>query len=500
MDYSNMTVNQAMVDDLVFEHEQEFAQEKIHHKSDMKKLKFAAEKRVCRSNWKEFANGMLTRHQVEETAIRMRYQECLHELQNKQELELGTLTDPDEIEACKARQQDEINIFTGRDDIVLKAKQQKESAELASKQKEELASLTATYDEKIAALPEGEEKDALVAEKKNALADLNRAQIHESANCVVNQKRDMTATHHYKQKQRSHKSSLRRNRIIVNTTIYIVLVILSLVWLSPFVLLVLQSFRNEVGSGGEIVRSMSGYVFTFNDDGSPALGWDNYIYLFTEETGFWRWYLNTFIIAVVVAAGVTVMTILTAYGLSRLRFRGRKLIMNLMLVLGMFPGFLTMIVLYWLLSWWGLTQEGALGGIMLVDIASSGMGYYVTKGFFDTIPRSLDEAARVDGATRLQVLYKVILPMSGPIIVYVVLTAFMGPWADYIMASYIAFKEPLTYNVAVGLYEWLDKDSIGSMFTIFCAGGVLVAIPVTILFMALQRFYVEGVTGGAVKG
>ncbi len=218
MDYSNMTVNQAMVDDLVFEHEQEFAQEKVHHKSDMKKLKFAAEKRICRSNWKEFANGMLTRHQVEETAIRMRYQQCLDELKNRQELELGALTDPAEIEACKARQADEMNIFTGRDDIVLKAKQQKEAAELNAKQKEEVATLTATYDEKLAALEDGEEKEALVEEKKQALADLNRAQIHESANFSVNQKRDMTATHHYKQKQRAHKSSMRRNRINVKTT------------------------------------------------------------------------------------------------------------------------------------------------------------------------------------------------------------------------------------------------------------------------------------------
>ena len=189
-----------------------------------------------------------------------------------------------------------------------------------------------------------------------------------------------------------------------------------------------------------------------------------------------------------------------AYTLSRLRFKGRKFLMNFMLVLGMFPGFLTMLVLYFLLKNMGLTQSGTIGGLILVYCASSGMGYYVSKGFFDTVPKALDEAARVDGATRLQVMTKVILPLSKPIIIYTVLTAFMGPWGDFMFARYIAFGSDANYNVAVGLQQFLTQDQIGTSYSLFCAGGVLVAIPVTILFFCLQRYYVEGVTGGAVKG
>jgi len=135
-----------------------------------------------------------------------------------------------------------------------------------------------------------------------------------------------------------------------------------------------------------------------------------------------------------------------------------------------------------------------------VYVASSGMGYYVSKGFFDTIPTSLDEAARVDGATRAQILYKIILPLSKPIVIYTILTAFMGPWGDYVFARYISFGTSAGKNVAVGLYDWLNRDSIANNYTMFCAGGVLVALPVTILFLFLQKYYVEGVTGGAVKG
>ncbi len=281
-------------------------------------------------------------------------------------------------------------------------------------------------------------------------------------------------------------SSIRRNRILSNTAIYIILVIMSIIWIIPFVFILLQSFRTEN-------TWMVGYVIP------QQWGFDNYIKLFTE-TSFLQWYKNTFIIAACNAVLQTFMVMMMAYALSRLRFKGRKFLMNAMLVLGMFPGFLTMIILYYILKSMGLTQEGAVPGLILVNFASSGMGYYVFKGFLDTIPKSLDEAARVDGATRFQVMRKIILPLSKPIMIYTILTAFMAPWADYIFASYIAFGTSSGYNVAVGLYSWLTKDMINSNYTLFCAGGVCIAIPITILFMCLQKYYVEGVTGGAVKG
>jgi arabinogalactan oligomer/maltooligosaccharide transport system permease protein len=227
-------------------------------------------------------------------------------------------------------------------------------------------------------------------------------------------------------------------------------------------------------------------------------GFDNYQNLL--KTDFPRWYLNTFIIALITAVLQTVIVLCMSYTLSRFRFKMRNGLMRFMLILGMFPGMLTMIILYRVLKDLGMTQENAVPGLILVYIASSGMGYYVSKGFFDTIPKSLDEAARVDGATRLQVLYKIILPLSKPIVIYTILTAFMGPWGDFVFARYISFGASAGKNVAVGLYDWLSKDQINKSYTMFCAGGVLVALPVTILFMCLQRYYVEGVTGGAVKG
>jgi arabinogalactan oligomer/maltooligosaccharide transport system permease protein len=174
--------------------------------------------------------------------------------------------------------------------------------------------------------------------------------------------------------------------------------------------------------------------------------------------------------------------------------------MNLMLILGMFPGFLTMILIYKVFSDLGLTMQMAPVGLVIVYCASSGMGYYISKGFFDTIPKTLDEAARVDGANRLQVFYKVIMPLSGSIIIYTILMGFMAPWGDFMLASYLIHENSQGMSVAVGMFEWLSKTNLNDKYTMFCAAGVVVAVPVTTVFLCLQKYYVEGVTGGAVKG
>ena len=279
--------------------------------------------------------------------------------------------------------------------------------------------------------------------------------------------------------------SLRASQNLSSGIVYAVLVVISVIWLIPFAFILLQSFRVES-------THMVGYVVP------KKWGIDNYINLFS--TDFPRWYLNTFITAICSAAFQTVIVLCMSYTLSRFRFKGRKALMRFMLILGMFPGMLTMIILYRVLADLGLTQANAVPGLILVYIASSGMGYYVSKGFFDTIPKSLDEAARVDGATRFQVLKKIILPLSKPIVIYTILTAFMAPWGDYVFARYVSFGTSSGKNVAVGMYDWLNKDQINKNYTFFCAGGVLVALPVTTLFLFLQKYYVEGVTGGTVKG
>ena len=278
---------------------------------------------------------------------------------------------------------------------------------------------------------------------------------------------------------------MRASARISNTTAHIVLALISIIWLVPFICIVLQSFRTE--STWQV-----GYVIP------QKWGLDNYRALF--NTDFPRWYLNTLIMALFTAVFQTIIVLCMSYTLSRFRFKGRKGLMRFMLILGMFPGMLTMIILYRVLKDLGMTQANSVPGLILVYVASSGMGYYVSKGFFDTIPKSLDEAARVDGATRFQILKKIILPLSKPIVIYTVLTAFMGPWGDFVFARYISFGTSAGMNVAVGLYNWLNRDQISNSYTMFCAGGVLVALPVTALFLWLQKYYAEGVTGGAVKG
>ena len=274
---------------------------------------------------------------------------------------------------------------------------------------------------------------------------------------------------------------------IKNGIIYAVLIILSLIWLFPVFWIVLTSFRQEQGS-------FVSYFFP------KSYTLDNYIRLFTETQlfSYGKWFLNSLIVAVFSCLITTVLTLSVAYAMSRLRFRLRKSYMNIALVLGMFPAFMSMIAVYYVLKTVGLTQS--LLALVLVYSGSAGLSFYVAKGFFDTVPRSLDEAARIDGANAAQIFYKVTLPLSQPMIVYTAMTAFMAPWADFIFARVIMGDNYDKYTVAVGLYTMLSRELIDKYYTQFAAGSVLIAIPITVLFIALQRFYVEGVTGGAVKG
>ncbi len=278
--------------------------------------------------------------------------------------------------------------------------------------------------------------------------------------------------------------SKKAKEITSKTIIYIILVIMAIIWLVPFIYLVIQSFT-ESYSPSQIIPEH----WTFQ----------NYINLFTDEIyPFGRWYLNTLVIAIITAVLQTIITLMTAYAFSRLRFKSRQGYMKLILVIGMFPSFLGMIVTYFLLQLIGLS--GSIFGLIVVYCAGAGMGYYVAKGFFDTIPRSLDEAAMIDGANKNTVFWKVILPLSKPIVVYTILMSFTAPWGDYMMASYLAQGKQELFNVAVGLQQMMAKGKDITYFPQFCAGAVIVSIGIMALFFWLQRYYVEGVTGGAVKG
>ena len=289
-----------------------------------------------------------------------------------------------------------------------------------------------------------------------------------------------------------------------NAVIYVILTLISIIWLVPFVYLILQSLRAEPGATTAYFFpkkwTFDNYINLFANKGKK---YDGTIASTKQSYNFMLWYGRTLLISVVVTIIQTVIVLVTSYALSRLRFKMRKPLMNLMLVLGMFPGFMAMTALYFLLQLLGLTQNMSIVGLILVYVGSSCMGYYICKGFFDTIPKSLDEAARIEGASRHTVFIKVILPLSKPIIIYTILTAFMAPWGEYMFASLIANGESSYWNVAVGLRDMIQREPLSNYadgFQRFCAAGVVVSLPITILFFILQRYYVEGVTGGSVKG
>lgn len=213
---------------------------------------------------------------------------------------------------------------------------------------------------------------------------------------------------------------------------------------------------------------------------------------------YMQWLLNTFGVALGSCAITTLFVLMVSYALSRLKFSSRKKLMNIALILGLFPGFLSMIALYYIFKQFELTDS--LVGLTLAYSLASGTGYYIVKGFFDTVPLAIDEAARIDGATKNRIFWQMIIPLSKPIIVYTILTSFISPWCDYIMAS-VFISDTTKKTVAVGIRAWIaDRELVSGYFARFCAGGVLISVPIVILFLVMQKFYVTGITGGAAKG
>ncbi len=270
---------------------------------------------------------------------------------------------------------------------------------------------------------------------------------------------------------------------------HIVLLVLAVFWLIPIVWLVLNSF--SANNAPSLSRF---FPETFTLEQYRKL-------LFSTDAAsqFPVWFKNTFIIAAFNCLISTLFVLMVAYAMSRMRFPSRKPLMNVGMILGLFPGFLSMIAVYFILKALDMTNSHI--GLIVVYSASSGLGYLIAKGFFDTIPKSMSESARIEGASENTIFWKIILPMSKPIIVYTVISAFLAPWMDFIMAK-IMLNSGLAadWTVAIGLYGMLNKTRKTLYFGQFCAGGVLVSIPISILFVIMQKFYVEGVTSGSVKG
>ncbi|MCH3973394.1 MAG: ABC transporter permease subunit [Oscillospiraceae bacterium] len=276
---------------------------------------------------------------------------------------------------------------------------------------------------------------------------------------------------------------------IGNFFIHLLLAVLAIVWVFPIFWVVLISFRGEKGS----------YVSTFMP---KTYTMNNYVKLFTDTQviNFPRMFINTLIVAIFTCLLSTFFILSIAYCMSRLRFKMRKPFMNIAMVMTLFPGIMAMIAIYFILKALGLTQGSMVRvALVLVYSGGAGLGFYIAKGFFDTIPTSLDEAGFLDGCTHWDVFTKITIPLSKPIIVYTVLQSFLAPWLDFVFAKVICGADTDTYTVSIGLWKMLEKENIDSWFTCFAAGAVCISIPIAILFLLMQRYYAEGMSG-AVKG
>ncbi len=276
---------------------------------------------------------------------------------------------------------------------------------------------------------------------------------------------------------------------VSNMLTYIGLSILAIIWVFPIVWVVLYSFSAQKGS----------YISTILP---KAWTISNYTKLFTDTSilNFSRMFTNTLIIAICSCLLSVFFTISVAYCMSRLRFKLRKPFMNIAMILGLFPGFMAMVAVYFILQSFGLT-EGSMIKVALILVYSAGAGvkFYVAKGFFDTMPKALDEAAEMDGCTKWQIFTKITMPLSKPIIISTTLQAFMAPWIDFIFAKVICRANANEYTVAIGMWQMLDKTYINDWYMRFLAAAVLISIPIAIIFIYMQKFYADGM-GGAVKG
>lgn len=281
----------------------------------------------------------------------------------------------------------------------------------------------------------------------------------------------------------------RRKSLLPTLLHHALLALLAAIWLIPILWLVVTSFGVDEGPN----------IRTFFPEEYTLAHYRELLFSADSVSNFPQWFTNTFIVAIFTCAISTAFVLMTAYAMSFLRFRGRKAMMKTAIILNLFPGFLGMIAVYFILRQIGLTNS--LPGLILIYSASAGVDYLIAKGFFDTVSRSLREAAYLEGANEWTVFRRIILPLSRPIVVYTVISAFLYPWMDFVYASIIMSSGiSADKTVALGLFSMVDKVNRNRYFAQFCAGGVIVSIPISVLFIIMQKFYVEGVTGGSVKG
>ena len=276
-------------------------------------------------------------------------------------------------------------------------------------------------------------------------------------------------------------------RIVIR---HIVLAFLAAFWLIPILWLVVTSFGVDKGPNISTFFPKAYTLAHYKAILSPGAD---------SVNQFPQWFMNTFVIAIFTCIISTLVVLMVAYAMSCMRFKARKPLMNIAIILNLFPGFLSMVAVYFIMKEIGLTNSKI--GMVIVYSAGSGIGYLIAKGFFDTISKSLRESAYLEGANEFTVFWKIIIPLSKPIVVYTVINSFLAPWMDFVMASLMLNSGvSAEKTVALGLFSMVDKVNRNNYFAQFCAGGVIVSIPISILFVIMQKFYVEGITGGSVKG
>ncbi len=282
---------------------------------------------------------------------------------------------------------------------------------------------------------------------------------------------------------------MSRRKILPGLLHHGVLALLAAIWLLPILWLAVTSFGVDEGPN---IRSFFPEAYTLRH-------YRELLFSPGSVSNFPQWFLNTLIVAIFTCCISTSLVLMTAYAMSFLRFRGRRPLMQFAVILRLFPGFLGMIAVYFILREVGLTNS--LTGLVIVYSAGAGIDYLIAKGFFDTVSRSLREAAWLEGANEWTVFTRIILPLARPIAVYTVISSFLMPWMDFVYASLIMSSGVAAdKTVALGLFSMVDKVNRNRYFAQFCAGGVIVSIPISVLFVIMQRFYVEGITGGSVKG
>ena len=279
----------------------------------------------------------------------------------------------------------------------------------------------------------------------------------------------------------SEKLKIRPATTIKSVIVYVIVLLISFIFAFPCIWLILSAFN------------ANGSLLTLDGFFPEAYSFDTFKTLFTEkvEHDYMTWFGNTLFVAGISCVISTVLVLAVSYTMSRYRFKSRKQMMKVTLLLNIFPNFMNMTALFVIMTQFDLINN--LWGLILLYSGGATMGFLVQKGFFDTIPSTIYDAATLDGATDLRVFVSITLPLSKPMIVYTALTAFVWPWSDFMLPK-LLLPDKSQWTVAIGL-NWLDE----SKFSIFAAGSVFIAVPIVALYIALSKDLIQGGAAGAVK-